>query len=123
PLRGKPALLATPSSQLVEPLTHPTANITVLAAVHIHKPPRYGDHLNRVERGDRPLQCFRFSHRIPRQQLIAFPGQMQQSSAAFEYLQFFVLQERDLAKWLTRQMIGLATIEWDRSDGVDETSF
>jgi hypothetical protein len=48
---------------------------------------------------------------------------MQQSSAAFEYLQFFVLQERDLAKWLMRQMIGLATIEWNRTDCVDETSF
>jgi hypothetical protein len=26
-------------------------------------------------------------------------------------------------KWLMRQMIGLATIEWDRTDCVDETSF
>ena len=48
---------------------------------------------------------------------------MQQSSAAFEYLQVVVLQERDLAKWLMRQMIGLAAIEWDRTNGVAETSF
>jgi hypothetical protein len=116
-------LLAQYSFQLVEALAHPSGKIIVLVAGYLQKPPRYGNHLNRVERGDRPLQCFRFSSRIARHQLVAFPGQMQQSSAAFEYLQFFVLQERDLAKWLMRQMIGLATIEWDRTDCVDETRF
>jgi hypothetical protein len=84
---------------------------------------RNGDHLDRIERGDRPLHCFRFSGRIARHQLAAFPGQVQQSGAAFEYLHAVVLQERDLAKWLIRQMIGLAAIEWDRTDCVVETRF
>ena len=48
---------------------------------------------------------------------------MQQPRAAFEHLQFSVLQERDLAEGLTRQMIGLATLEGDRADGVAETGF
>ena len=38
---------------------------------------------------------------------------MQQPGTAFEYLQFAVAQERNLAEGLAREMIALATIEWN----------
>jgi hypothetical protein len=51
---------------MVEALAHPSGKFIVLIAAHFQEPPRYGHHLNRVERGDGPLQCFRFANRITR---------------------------------------------------------
>jgi hypothetical protein len=62
------------------------------------------------------------SNRIARYQLVAFLGQIQQSGTAFEHLQFSVVQERNLAKRLAREMISLATIEPDRSHGIGKIS-
>ena len=53
------------------------------------------------------------SIRIARHQAFAFPRQVQQAGSAFEYLQIAVLQVRYLAKRLTSQMFGLATLESD----------
>jgi len=48
---------------------------------------------------------------------------VQQPGTAFEYLQFSVAQERNLAKRLAREMIGVVTIEWNRADCVAEIGF
>jgi hypothetical protein len=48
---------------------------------------------------------------------------MQQPRATFEYLQASIVQEWDLAKWLACEMVGLATVKRDRSNGIGEPSF
>src|SRR5262245_6769840 len=104
--------------ELLKANTHPPSETIVLFAGYLKKPPRYGNHLDRVERGNCPLKCLRFSDRVARHQTVGFPGQVQQTSTAFEYLQFSVTQERNLSERLVREMIGLATIERDRSHRV-----
>src|SRR3546814_9929289 len=74
-------------------------------------------------RGDGPLQCLRFSHRIARHQPVAFAGEMEEAGAAFEYLQPSIVQERNLAEGLALQMIGFAPVERDRADRVGKTGF
>src|SRR5215469_11052889 len=72
--------------ELAEALAHPSRKLVVLVAGDLQEPPGYGDHLDRVERGDRPLERLRLSRRIAGHQLVVFARQMQQPRAAFEYL-------------------------------------
>jgi hypothetical protein len=76
---------------MAKALLHPTRKAVFLVTAQLQEPPRYGDHLDRVERGDGPLQRFRLSDRIARHQPVAFPGEIQQSGSAFEYLDAVVL--------------------------------
>src|SRR5262245_35636872 len=109
--------------ELLKAKTHPPGETIVLIAGYLQEPPGYGNHLDRVERGNCPLKCVRFSNRVARHQTLGFPSQVKQTSTAFEYLKSSVTQERNLSERLVREMIGLATIERDRSHRVWELSF
>ncbi len=101
--------------ELVEAVPHPASKTVVLRAGYFEEPPGNGHHLDRVERGDHPLNGVRFSDRIARHQCFALPSQMQQPGAALEYFQLAITQERNLAEGLARQVIGLPSVERNRS--------
>ena len=69
------------------------------------------------------MHRFRFAGRIARHQLFALPRQMQQPGAALEYFQFAIAQEGHLAEGLVRQVIGLPSVERDRSHRIGKSGF
>ncbi len=86
-------------SELVEALAHPSGQLIVLIAAYFPEPPRYGDHLDRVERGDRPLQ--RVSASPAGSGGISLPlfrARCSSSSTAFEYLQSSVASGTELGQ-------------------------
>src|SRR5262249_13887640 len=97
--------------------------MVVLRAGHFQEPPGNCNHLDRVERGDRPLQGLGFSDRIARHQFFAFSGETQQPGAALEYFKSAIAQEWNLTERLARQMVGLSAVERDCSYGISKPSF
>jgi maleate cis-trans isomerase len=119
---GQPFPLVQDLLELAEAVCHPAGKTVVLRAGYLEEPPGNGHHLDRVERGDRPLNRLRFANRIARHQLFALASQMQQPGTALEYLQSAIAQEGNLAERLARQVIGLPSVERDGAHRIAESA-
>ena len=81
-------------------IVHPVGEMVWFGPGDLQKPPRDGDHLNRVQGRDDPLSRLRLARRVDRHEPFAAPRQMEQAGATFEDLQISVVQKRDLPKRL-----------------------
>lgn len=101
-----------------EAALHPTRQAVFLGAGDLQEPPGHRYHLDRIERGDHPLQHLCLSGGIGGHQHFALAGQMQQAGAALEQVDLAVAQEGHLAEGLAREMRWPSVLQRDRPHGI-----